>query len=129
MSNNQMESTTNSPLDSAVSRRRFLALGAAGAAGAALVAASPSVASAAVRSEGITRVREPDAKTTLSFLSWDTIPVITPLVDLFQKQNPSISIEVSHLQGPQPYVTTLATRLLVVLARHLYLYSREQDRP
>ncbi len=99
MSETQPKSATTGAPDPALTRRRFLALGAAGAAGAALVAASPSVASAAVRS-GVRNVREPEAKTTLSFLSWDTIPVIKPIVDLFEKQNPSISIEISHLQGP-----------------------------
>ncbi|MGD0808608.1 MAG: extracellular solute-binding protein [Acidimicrobiales bacterium] len=125
MSDNDSDITTTNPPGPSLTRRRFLALGAAGAAGTALVAASPSAASAAIRSSGITRVREPDAKTTLSFLSWDTIPVIQPVVDLFQKQNPSIGIEISHLQGPQPYVSTLATRLLAGVGPDIFIYTVE----
>ena len=48
MSEKKSENTANDTLSSPLSRRRFLALGAAGAAGAALIAASPS-ASAGVR--------------------------------------------------------------------------------
>ena len=124
MSETQPKSATTGAPDPALTRRRFLALGAAGAAGAALVAASPSVASAAVRS-GVRNVREPEAKTTLSFLSWDTITVIKPIVDLFEKQNPSISIEISHLQGPQPYVSVLATRLLAGVGPDVFIYTVE----
>jgi len=51
--------------------------------------------------------------------------VIKPLVDLFEKQNPSITIETSHLQGPQPYVSVLATRLLAGVGPDIFIYTVE----
>jgi raffinose/stachyose/melibiose transport system substrate-binding protein len=129
MSETQPGSTTNSSPDPALTRRRFLALGAAGAAGAALVAASPSVASAAVRTgavrSGVTNIREPDAKTTLSFLSWDELKVITPVVDLFEKQNPSIKVELEYLPPIPAYVSGLSTRLLAGIGPDIFIYTVE----
>ena len=51
--------------------------------------------------------------------------MIKPIVDLFEKQNPSISIEISHLQGPQPYVSVLATRLLAGVGPDVFIYTVE----
>ena len=123
MSEKKSENTANDTLSSPLSRRRFLALGAAGAAGAALIAASPS-ASAGVRS-GVTNVRESTPSSTLSFFSWDPIPVMQPIVNLFHKHNPSITVEMSRVPPIPNYISTLSTRLLAGIGPDVFIYTVE----
>ena len=70
-------------------------------------------------------VREPDAKTTLSFLSWDTVAVIKPVVDLFEKQNPSISVVIELLPPIPAYISALSTRLLAGVGPDIFIYTVE----
>src|ERR1035441_6251891 len=123
MSEKKSENTANDTLSSPLSRRRFLARGAAGAAGAALIAASPS-ASAGVRS-GVTNVRESTPSSTLSFFSWDPIPVMQPIVNLFHKHNPSITVEMSRVPPIPNYISTLSTRLLAGIGPDVFIYTVE----
>jgi raffinose/stachyose/melibiose transport system substrate-binding protein len=73
----------------------------------------------------VTNVRESAAKTTLSFLSWDTVQVMQPIVALFQKQNPSITVEMTHLPPIPAYISALSTRLLAGVGPDVFIYTVE----
>jgi raffinose/stachyose/melibiose transport system substrate-binding protein len=125
--NNQPASSRRSvrkaPGDAGVSRRRFI-----GSAGAALAAVSASsLVSACAGSSS----PAPAAKSsgngisgTISFLSWDTLAISQPMVNLFQKAHPNVQVEV-EFENPNTYISTLATRLASGTAPDIFIYTAQ----
>ena len=107
-----------------LSRRRFMALGsagaalvAAGAAGCASAASTPSASSGRKSSgKGVTG--------TISFLSWDTLAISQPLVNQFQKAYPNVHVQV-EFENPNTYISTLATRLASGTAPDIFIYTAQ----
>jgi ABC-type glycerol-3-phosphate transport system substrate-binding protein len=104
-----------------ISRREFLAGAGAAAAAAGAGVLVPGVASASTRSTGITRVREGLAPATLTM--WTNHPEwvqqVTALVNEFEKQYPSIKVQVTPKPGPN-YPTLLTAALAAGSAPNIF---------
>jgi raffinose/stachyose/melibiose transport system substrate-binding protein len=104
-----------------ISRREFIAGAGAVAAAAGAGILVPGVASASTRSTGITRVREGLAPATLTM--WTNHPEweqqVTALVNEFEKQYPSIKVQVTPKPGPN-YPTLLTAALAAGSAPNIF---------
>jgi len=104
-----------------ISRREFIAGAGAVAAAAGAGVLVPGVASASTRSTGITRVREGLAPATLTM--WTNHPEweqqVTALVNEFEKQYPSIKVQVTPKPGPN-YPTLLTAALAAGSAPNIF---------
>jgi raffinose/stachyose/melibiose transport system substrate-binding protein len=113
----------NAPDNAGMSRRRFMALGTAGALAAAgssgLLSAcsSPSGTASGKGSGG-------GVSGTISFLSWDTLAISQPMVSLFQKKYPGVQVQV-EFENPNTYISTLATRLASGTAPDVFIYTAQ----
>ncbi|RVX41754.1 raffinose/stachyose/melibiose transport system substrate-binding protein [Nonomuraea polychroma] len=64
-------------------------------------------------------------KTKLSFFSWENEQTMKPLIDAFEKQNPSIDIEFSTAPPVAEYISTLQTRLVSGTAADVFVIAAE----
>ncbi len=104
-----------------ISRREFLAGAGAAAAAAGAGVLVPGVASASTRSTGITRVREalPPATLTMWTNHPEWVQQVTALVNEFEKQYPSIKVQVTPKPGPN-YPTLLTAALAAGSAPNIF---------
>ena len=114
------------PDSAGMSRRRFMALGSAGAALAAVSASSlvsgcsgSSSPAPAAKSSGN------GVSGTISFLSWDTLAISQPMVNLFQKAYPNVQVQVEYQNPNTTYLPTLATRLSSGTAPDVFIYTAQ----
>ncbi|MEP6478936.1 MAG: extracellular solute-binding protein [Rhodoglobus sp.] len=63
--------------------------------------------------------------TTVSFYSWDAAATMKPVIDGFEKANPSIKIQISYGTPVQGYISTLQTRLGSGTASDVYIITAE----
>ena len=122
-----MPDTTDTTFLPPLSRRRFLGMGAAATALAAVAPAAlrGGIASATTLAPNARwQAATSSASGTVSFLSWDTIAVMQPVVALFEKMNPKVTVEL-EFENPNTYVDTLATRLLAGTAPDVFIYTAQ----
>ncbi len=122
-----MPDTTETTFLPPLSRRRFLGMGAAATALAAVAPAAlrGGIASATTLAPNSRwQPATSSASGTVSFLSWDTIAVMQPVVALFKKMNPKVTVEL-EFENPNTYVDTLATRLLAGTAPDVFIYTAQ----
>jgi raffinose/stachyose/melibiose transport system substrate-binding protein len=62
---------------------------------------------------------------TLSFMSWDTPAVMQPVIAAFNKQYPSVNVEISFTPPITQYIATLQERLLAGTAADVFIYTAE----
>jgi raffinose/stachyose/melibiose transport system substrate-binding protein len=97
--------------------------------GAALAAvASPLVSACAGSSSSTAPAGKASGKSgisgTISFLSWDTLAISQPMVNLFQKAYPNVQVQV-EFENPNTYIATLATRLASGTAPDIFIYTAQ----
>lgn len=66
-----------------------------------------------------------DGKTTLTFMTWDAPDTIAPVVEAFEKENPDITVDVSHAPPVAEYISTLQNRLLAGTAADVFVMGSE----
>jgi raffinose/stachyose/melibiose transport system substrate-binding protein len=124
---NQPASTRRSLLNApapgraALSRRRFMA---AGTALAAVASSSLVSACSTPGSSGSGKGPGKGISGTISFLSWDTLAISQPMVNLFQKAYPNVQVQV-EFENPNTYIPTLATRLASGTAPDVFIYTAQ----
>jgi len=64
-------------------------------------------------------------QTTISYLSWETQEVMTPIIDAFEEAHPEISVDVAYAPPVQEYITALQTRLLSGTAPDVFMMAAE----
>ncbi|HUR08650.1 MAG TPA: extracellular solute-binding protein [Nonomuraea sp.] len=64
-------------------------------------------------------------KTKLSFFSWDNEETMKPLIEAFEKQNPSIDIEFSTAPPVAEYIAALQTRLVSGTGADVFVIAAE----
>jgi raffinose/stachyose/melibiose transport system substrate-binding protein len=64
-------------------------------------------------------------KTKLSFFSWDGEETMKPLIEDFEKKNPSIDVEFSHAPPVAEYIAALQTRVVSGTAADVFLIAAE----
>jgi raffinose/stachyose/melibiose transport system substrate-binding protein len=107
-----------------MSRRRFMAIGSAGA---ALVAAGAAGCASSAGSTSASSGGKSSGKGvsgSISFLSWDTLAISQPLVAQFQKAYPNVQVQV-EFENPNTYIATLATRLASGTAPDIFIYTAQ----
>ncbi|MGP3964047.1 ABC transporter substrate-binding protein [Nonomuraea sp. 3N208] len=87
------------------------------AAAAAVLAATAGCGSGSEGSGG--------GKTKLSFFSWENEQTMKPLIDAFEKQNPSIDIEFSTAPPVAEYIAALQTRLVSGTGADVFVIAAE----
>ncbi|GAB3918642.1 hypothetical protein GCM10011575_33980 [Microlunatus endophyticus] len=63
--------------------------------------------------------------TTLTYFAWDTKPLMQPLMDEFEKENPTIKIDYSFAPPQEQYNATLQKRILSGTAADVYMIDGE----
>lgn len=123
-----MSATNDEPVSSEVTRRHFLekaaTTGALAATGVLFGGGGSALARTAARRTAVTAA----ASNTVRFLSWDTIAVMQPVVDLFKKKHPKIDL-VLEFETPSSYVSTLATRIASGTAPDVFIYTSQNKGP
>src|SRR2546430_1044506 len=66
-----------------------------------------------------------DANGTVSFFSWDKQETMQPLIDEFQKENPTIKLDFSWAPPVPQYISTLQTRLRSNTAADVFIITAE----
>lgn len=61
----------------------------------------------------------------LTFFSWDNQETMKPLIDMFQKANPDITVEFSNAPPVAEYISTLQTRILSGTAADVFSIAAE----
>ncbi|MFG6199000.1 ABC transporter substrate-binding protein [Nonomuraea sp. JJY05] len=64
-------------------------------------------------------------KTKLTFFSWDNEQSMKPLIDAFEKQNPTVDVEFSTAPPVAEYISTLQTRLVSGTAADVFVIAAE----
>ncbi|MFI7134765.1 ABC transporter substrate-binding protein [Nonomuraea sp. NPDC050153] len=68
---------------------------------------------------------EGGGKTKLTFFSWDNEQSMKPLIEAFEKQNPTIDVEFSTAPPVAEYISTLQTRLVSGTAADVFAIAAE----
>ncbi len=105
-----------------VTRRDFLR---GGLLGAAAVVAAPSLRRIEEMTPGRSLHADASASGTLTFMTWDPEAVMQPVVALFEKLHPGVSVEMSYAPPVTQYITTLQERLLAGTAADVFIYTSE----
>ncbi len=64
-------------------------------------------------------------KTKLSFFSWEDEATMKPLIEAFEKKNPSIDVEFSHAPPVAEYIAALQTRLVSGTGADVFVIAAE----
>jgi raffinose/stachyose/melibiose transport system substrate-binding protein len=115
---------STAPDGAGLSRRRFMALGTAGAALAAVGSSSLVSACSSAGRSASGKGSGGGLSGTISFLSWDTLSISQPMVNLFQKKYPGVQVQV-EFENPNTYISTLATRLAAGTAPDIFIYTAQ----
>ncbi len=94
-------------------------------AGAAVVAGALIASVAACGGSGTSASGSSTGKGVVTFMSWDSLATMKPLITEFEKDNPGITIQASYVPPVQQYDDTLTQRLLAHQAADVFILGNK----